>query len=180
MASLDESSFDHRELPTYGYARIGEPLVMKFRGVSNKNKRRYSLLMGFGDNNVYHTVLTSDSVNSALFSKFILELPFPAGTVLLLDNASIHHSNVVKESMRLKGYKPLFVPPYSPELNPIELLFGLTKHAYRKDRMRRPHQPLVSTINQMVERVCVGQTLEHCFHHVDGVAAKLALTVTAV
>lgn len=176
MASLDESGFDHRELPTYGYALKGRPLVMKLRGVSNKKTRRYSLLMGIGEDNSYHSIMTANSVNSEVFSEFILQLPFPATTVLLLDNASIHHSRIVRESMATKGYEALFVPPYSPELNPIELLFGIAKHTYRKERMRNSRLPMIDSITHVLERVCIAPTLANCFMHVDGVAAKLDVT----
>ena len=93
--------------------------------------------------------------------------------MLLLDNASMHHSKVVRESVSVKGYEQLFVPPYSPELNPIELLFGICKHAYRKDRMRNPSLPLVSSVTQIVEQICVAPTLANCFNHVDGVVDRL-------
>jgi transposase len=136
--------------------------------------------MGFSDANVYHTQLTTESVNSAMFASFISQLPFPRNTVLLLDNASIHHSKVVKESMRLKGYEPLFVPPYSPELNPIELLFGLGKNAYRKDRMRHPNVKLTDCITQVIERVSVAPSLTNCFRHVDGVVDRVIANMALV
>lgn len=173
MVSLDESGFDHRAIATYGYALKGDPLILKVRGTSNKKTRRYSLLMGIGIDNAYHHMLTPDSVNSVLFSQFIRQLPFPDRTILVMDNASIHHSHIVKESMLSKGYEALFVPPYSPELNPIELLFGITKHAYRKDRMRRPNETLVDSIGKVIERTCIAPALSNCFNHVDGIVSKL-------
>jgi transposase len=47
---------------------------------------------------------------------------------ILLDNARIHHSNIVKEYMSTLKSTLLFNVPYSPELNPIEKVFAKSKN----------------------------------------------------
>jgi transposase len=44
--------------------------------------------------------------------------------VLVMDNASFHHGEAVKELCLRAGVKLVFLPPYSPNLNPIEEFFG--------------------------------------------------------
>ena len=52
-------------------------------------------------------------VNRLAFCEFIKSLSLPMGAVMLLDNASIHRGDIVKETFREKGIIPLYVPPYS-------------------------------------------------------------------
>lgn len=83
--------------------------------------------------------------NAALFTLFVEEelLPrLPEGRVLVLDNASIHHSISLQEAVEKAGSQLLFLPPYSPDFNPIELLWGWLKDqvralAPRDDQQRR-------------------------------------------
>lgn len=49
-----------------------------------------------------------------------------------MDNVSFHKSTVVREALQQKHYIPLFTPPYCPNANPIENLFGVIKNNVRK------------------------------------------------
>ena len=72
------------------------------------------------------------------------------GLVLVMDNARIHHETNVKEV--LGNYNVLFLPPYSPHLNPIELWFGqlrkLTKEAHYGTTMQL-RKGIVKAIKQV-------------------------------
>ena len=48
-------------------------------------------------------------------------------SVAVMDNCSIHHADSVKELFRQVGVLLIFLPPYSPDLNPIELAFAKVK-----------------------------------------------------
>ena len=61
---------------------------------------------------------------------------FPGpNSVLVLDNASIHHADrdLLKDLCESKGVRVEFLPPYSPDLNPIEEFFSACKHRIRRD-----------------------------------------------
>jgi transposase len=79
------------------------------------------------------------STDSALFKDFIEQLLYYCGrwpeprSVLVIDNASIHHSEKVKQLCNKAGVKLLYLPPYSPTLNPIEEFFAELK-TYIKGR----------------------------------------------
>jgi len=69
-----------------------------------------------------------------LFELFVQEelLPrLPQGSVLVLDNARIHHRASLQMALEAAGHTLLFLPPYSPDLNPIELLWSWLKHIVR-------------------------------------------------
>lgn len=53
-------------------------------------------------------------------------------SVIVLDNCSIHHVQPVTDCLRQMGILTLFLPPYSPDMNPIEELFSYFKY-YLKD-----------------------------------------------
>ena len=70
--------------------------------------------------------------------------PFPGpNSVLVLDNASIHKDGYLKRILEGQGMRLLFLPPYSPYLNPIELDFNTIKsyirRHYRSARCRPVH-----------------------------------------
>ena len=54
------------------------------------------------------------------------------GDIVILDNLGSHKGKEVRAMVRKAGAKLLFLPPYSPDLNPIEQLFSKLKHAMRK------------------------------------------------
>ena len=55
--------------------------------------------------------------------------PFLApGSVLIMDNCSIHHIQEVKDILLQAGILLLYLPPYSPDLNPAEELFSYVKY----------------------------------------------------
>jgi transposase len=69
------------------------------------------------------------------FVEFVMECieskSLTEGDTLVLDNATIHRSKdsfpVLKEALRILGIKVVFLPKYSPELNPCELVFNVVK-----------------------------------------------------
>ena len=54
------------------------------------------------------------------------------GDVVVLDNLSSHKGNAVRQTIRAVGARRVFLPPYSPELNPIEQVFATLKHFMRR------------------------------------------------
>ena len=56
------------------------------------------------------------------------------GYIFIFDNVSFHKKKEILEYITEKGHKYIFTPPYSPNSNPIENLFGITKTQYYKDQ----------------------------------------------
>lgn len=63
--------------------------------------------------------------------------------VVIMDNATFHKSETTKTLIKNTGAELLFLPPYSPDLNPIENSFGTIK----KNRSNYPHLSLDQIIN---------------------------------
>ena len=78
-------------------------------------------------------------INGQLFSLYIAEILAPTlapGDVVVLDNLGSHKGKLARAAVRAKGAHLLFLPPYSPDLNPIEQVFAKLKHMMRKAQPR--------------------------------------------
>lgn len=60
--------------------------------------------------------------------------PYP-NSVLIMDNCSIHHGGRVAELAEARGVRLLYLPPYSPDFNPIEKAFAILKSHLRRYQM---------------------------------------------
>ena len=110
-----------------GRARSGVSPVAEIPASKGKN---LSLLQGINNKEVIYYEVLLGPVNAITCERFLKNLFKNVdinSTVLVMDNARIHHSLIVQEYCETIGVRVLFLPPYSPFLNPIELSFGKIK-----------------------------------------------------
>jgi hypothetical protein len=130
VVSVDEVGFDHRMLPVYGYAPKGAKAIAHIRG---RRCQRINAVVGITSTGQQAYQLVRGVVDGPAFARFISRTcTWPPGTVLLLDNAPVHRNQAVRDALAARGYRALFVPPYSPDCNPIENVFSVVKNHYRK------------------------------------------------
>ena len=82
------------------------------------------------DGKLKATFLWQGTCNTCVFNLWCEKLLSPLldkNSVVILDNAAFHKSVGTKELIEQQGAKLLFLPPYSPDLNPIEHDFGALK-----------------------------------------------------
>ena len=75
------------------------------------------------------------SVNAVRFVGFIEALALKAGALdmaVILDNLRVHHSRLATQCYRRLGIRTIFILPYSPEMNAIEIFWSLVKQRYKK------------------------------------------------
>ena len=145
---IDESGSDSKDqLRRYGYALRGERAVCRkllIRG------RRISAIAAISSQGLVALELTDGTVNGDVFYDFVRGSLIPEMrpfdgcspmSVALMDNCSIHHTQEVADLFLAAGILLIFLPPYSPDLNPIELAFGYVK-GYLKE-----HQDLLGIIH---------------------------------
>lgn len=129
----DESGFDeyyHRE---YGYAPRGERVVGE---VSGKRYGRTSIVAALFLGMIVASFAFSGTMNSALFEGWLEQVFVPAlinpeKSVLIIDNASAHRKSAILEIAEEYGFRVIFLPPYSPDLNPIEMKWANIKRRLR-------------------------------------------------
>ena len=96
------------------------------------------------------------------FVQYLKEILLPTlrpGDIVVMDNMRSHHVKAVREILESKGMKVLYLPPYSPDLNPIEKMWSKMKAILRKWKIRCLEQ-----LPDAIERAlaCVSQL--DCLH----------------
>ena len=79
------------------------------------------------------------AMNSRLFSAWVGQMLAPAlrpGDVVIMDNLAAHKTTAVRENIRARGARLFLLPPYSPDLNPIEQAFAKLKALLRAAKER--------------------------------------------
>ena len=79
------------------------------------------------------------AVNGRNFLAYVKQVLVPTlrpGDVVIMDNLRSHKSKAIRAAIRAAGAKLLFLPPYSPDLNPIELAFSKLKALLRAKAIR--------------------------------------------
>ena len=84
------------------------------------------------------------------------------GDVVILDNLSSHKSEQAEKIIRAKGARLLFLPPYSPDLNPIEMAFSKLKAHLRKAAART-----IDDLWKAIGNVCALFTPQECSNYFD-------------
>ncbi len=78
-------------------------------------------------------------INGELFMLYVEEVLAPTlaeGDVVILDNLGSHKGKAARAAIRARGAHLIFLPPYSPDLNPIEQVFAKLKHLMRDAQPR--------------------------------------------
>lgn len=107
-----------------------------------------------------------------VFVTYVEELLVPTlipGDYVLLDNLGAHRSRRALDAIRRAGATPVFLPPYSPELNPIELAWSKLKKLLR-DAKARTRDALDDTIAQALPRITASDAYDwvrHCGYAVE-------------
>lgn len=83
--------------------------------------------------------LIDGPINGEIFRTYVEKVLVPVlrpGDVVVMDNLGSHKSKAVRRAIRAAGAKLFFLPKYSPDLNPIEMLFAKLKHWLRRAAAR--------------------------------------------
>jgi len=132
LVFIDESGFAHDMPRTHGYATKGNRCFGTHDwGAKGRTNVIGTLLFG-----VLLTVsLFQTNVNTLTFNAWVIEdlIPkLPPKSVVIMDNASFHKGIAAKEAIENAGHTLLYLPPYSPDFNPIEKKWAHAKAKRRK------------------------------------------------
>jgi putative transposase len=83
------------------------------------------------------------------------------GDIVIMDNLGSHKAQAIKTAIRSVGARLLFLPPYSPDLNPIEQVFSKVKHTLRKAMGRS-----VEAIEEAIANVLPEITKQECQNYI--------------
>lgn len=131
VVSIDESSFDTHMCPNYGWSKKGQPIK---KIIKIPSKKRKTLTLAITKNQIIGYNLIDGSSKAGNFKIFLSEqvLPHVKNSILLMDNARIHHSKIVKDCVSETTNEIVYNVPYNPNTNPIEFVFSIIKNSVRK------------------------------------------------
>lgn len=104
-------------------------------------------------------------INGASFLTYVETQLVPTlkrGDVVILDNLGSHKARAVRDAIRAAGARLLFLPKYSPDLNPIEQVFAKLKHLTRKEKPRTT-ETVWKTIGCLLDQF----TPEECANYLE-------------
>ena len=136
LVYVDESGCDKR----IGFRRTGwSPLGVAPVQVSQFHRdERYQILPAYAQDGIVLSRVFRGSTDAGVFEDFLDQLLRHCGrwpelkSVLVMDNASFHHSERITQMCADAGVKLVYLPPYSPDLNPIEEFFAELKSFIRR------------------------------------------------
>ena len=141
------------------------------RGWGQKGKR----LLGFAPDGRWRTLtflaalrvdaltepcVVDGPINGALFRGYVEQFLVPTlkpGDIVVLDNLGSHRSRTIRAAILNVGAKLAFLPPYSPDLNPIEQVFAKVKHWMRMAQARTVdaiHERIAELVAAIPHREC--------------------------
>ena len=138
--------------PLYAYSPRGKRASFKVPRNRGKNT---SLLASIGCEGMGPSMAVEGSTTKEVFETYIKRFLAPAlrpGQVVIMDNLGAHKGKRVRELIEERGCELLYLPPYSPDLNPIEEAFAKVK-ALLRQAGARTREALVEAIGRALDTV---------------------------
>lgn len=131
LVYVDECGIDQCLYREYAYAPRGKKVITK---ISGRKFKRTNIVAGISQGKWIAPLEYSGTTDSALFEFWFVNSllkEIKEGSTIILDNAAFHRKSVLPDLAKAHGCELWFLPPYSPDLNPIE-----KKWAWLKKRLR--------------------------------------------
>jgi transposase len=132
IAYVDETGMDTCLYREYGWSQRGEPLL---GAVSGRKFKRTGIVAAQMGKSILAPFTYDGVMDSQLFETWFEKCLLPAlpeKSVIVMDNASFHRKNRLYFLTENVGHRLIFLPPYSPEYNPIENFWSWLKRYLRK------------------------------------------------
>jgi transposase len=155
LVFVDEMGTNTSLAPLYGWSRRGRRAYLK----APRN---------WGTNLTLLASITLEGATTReVFEAYLEHVLAPSlrpGQVVVMDNLSAHKGGRVKELIESRGCELLYLPPYSPDLNPIEQAFSKVKGLLRRVEART-RVLLIEAIGQALSAITARDTrgfFDHC------------------
>ena len=115
-----------------GWSLRGSPLLAK---VPHGHWKTLTFLAGLRHNRIVAPCVIDGPINGVSFTAWVSQFLAPTlapGDIVIADNLGSHKGKLVRAAIRSVGAKLFFLPAYSPDLNPIEMVFAKLKTLLRK------------------------------------------------
>lgn len=165
LVFVDESGVNLAMTRRYGRALRGEQVYAERPGNRGEN---ISLLGALSLDGLIATMSIPGSVNTDVFMTYLQEVLAPqlwTGAMLIMDNLPVHKAKAVHQVIEATGAQLIFLPPYSPDLSPIELCWSKLKQGLRTAKARNREaldQALTQIVTQSISQDDVWGWFTHC------------------
>ncbi len=143
-----------------GRCRRGERLVA---AVPHGHWKTMTFVAGLRHDAITAPFVIDRPMNGAVFTLWVTRCLVPTlkpGDIVIMDNLSSHKVTGVRETIEAAGAKLVYLPPYSPDFNPIEQFFAKLKAMLRKAAARSIDE-LWRTIGNIINTVTADECLNY-------------------
>jgi transposase len=160
---VDESGVNVAMTPLYSRAPAGERVI----GTVPQNYGHNVTILGALSSDGVQAVMTVEGATDAevfrAYVKHVLAPTLTPGDIVVMDNLAAHKVRGIQQALARRGARLRYLPPYSPDLSPIEPCWGKVKTFLRKAKART-REALDTVIPQALATVTAADAL-HWFAH---------------
>jgi transposase len=167
LVFLDETGINLTLTRRYGRALRGKRV---YGSVPQNYGQNVTVLGGLDRRGVRAAMAVAGPIDGTVFLTFLQQVLCPRlklGDTVVMDNLRVHKVAGVKELIQAKGAKVCYLPPYSPDLNPIELCWSKLKAKLRLANARTPAR-LLRALKRSLQTITTGDAqawFRHCGYH---------------
>jgi transposase len=136
LVFIDETWTKTNMTRTHGWWRRGERLLAK---VPHGHWQTTTFLAALRHDGITAPCVIDGPINGESFLAYVEQILMPtlhAGDIVVIDNLGSHKGDAIRKAIHSAGARLAFLPPYSPDLNPIEQVFAKMKTLLRKAEER--------------------------------------------
>jgi transposase len=149
---IDETWAKTNMTRLHGRCPLGQRLVAK---VAHGHWKTLTFVAGLRCDGIVAPCVFDQPINAVSFLAWVIQFLVPTlrrGDVVVMDNLASHKGAAVRRAIRAAGALLIFLPPYSPDLNPIEQAFSKLKTLLRKEDARTREQ-IETCIRDLLARI---------------------------
>ena len=157
---IDETWTKTNMAPLRGWSAVGERLLGK---APYGHWNTMTFIAALRHDRIAAPWLLDRPINGDRFLVYVEHVLVPTlrpGDIVVMDNLQSHKRRAVRDALRRAGAKLVFLPKYSPDLNPIEQLFAKLKHLLRNAAART-----MQHVSHAIAAILDGVTAEECANY---------------
>lgn len=169
LVFIDETGADTKMIRRYGW----EPRSSRVISDAPHGQWKTTTIVAALHTSGFSAPMVSDGpMNGELFLAYVQQQRVPTlnpNDIVVMDNLSSHKRVGVQKAIEATGATLMYLPPYSPDLNPIELAFSKLKTLLRKAAARTVEelwQAIAEIIQQFSQQECINY-FKHCGYHAN-------------
>jgi putative transposase len=136
LVFIDETWTKTNMAPLRGWSTKGKRLIAR---VPHGHWTTQTFLAALRSDAITAPCLLNGPINGDTFLSYVEQFLVPTlrpGDIVIMDNLGSHKAQAIRRTLKAVGARLLYLPAYSPDLNPIEQVFAKLKHFLRKARAR--------------------------------------------